>query len=118
MAIIDAGFGGLFKGLLNLGSEFIEDKDKRNEFNMRVKESENEFNTVLIQTKTTPIVDAIVKLLYAFIPFFRPVGSFLMTAFGIYAHWKGLEIDVMNHGLLDSAFPLWMGSRHVEKNKK
>lgn len=116
--LIDSGLGDLFKGLIGLGGEFIEDKDKRNEYNMLIMQSQNTFNTVLISQKTHPYIDGAVKLLFALNSLWRPIGSACMTAVGIYAHIKGIPIDTANHALLDGAFPLWMGSRHMEKNKK
>ena len=113
--LVDLGIGDFISGLMGMGKELIEDKDKRNEFNMRVKEMEGKIVLALIQQKTTPKVDATVKLLHAFIPFFRPLGGALMTAFGAYALATGMEIPVGLEAVLISAFPAWGASRYKEK---
>ena len=115
MGLVDLGIGDAIKGLIGLGSEFIEDKDKRNEFNMRVKEMEGSITLALIQQKTTPKVDAAVKLLYALIPFFRPIGSAAMTVFGAYAMYTGMEMPPSLEYILVGAFPAWGASRYSEK---
>ena len=117
-SLVDLGIGDAIKGLIGLGGEFIEDKDKRNEFNMRVREMEGNLTLTLIKQKTHPTVDAFVKLLYAMQPFFRPLGSLGMMAFLLYSYTQGIEMDKEIQVILAGAFPLWGASRHVEKNKK
>jgi hypothetical protein len=41
-----------------------------------------------------------------------------MTAFGIYAVYKGWELDPTSKLATIGAFPAWMASRHVEKGRK
>jgi hypothetical protein len=105
--------------LIDVIGEVVEDKDKRNELNKEVVDAMFDWQKTMLSTTTTPKVDAFVKLLYAFrdvvIPMLRPVGAAAMTAFGLYAHYKGIQIDPVMHGIVDSAFPGWMASRHVTK---
>jgi hypothetical protein len=35
----------------------------------------------------------------------------------VYAHVKGIQIDPVTHGMLDAAFPGWMGMREVGKHR-
>ena len=68
-----------------------------------------------------PWVDALVKLIYALghvvQMWFRPVVGGLMTAFGVYAHIKGIDLG-NSHAIFDAAFPAWGVSRHMEKGRK
>ena len=114
LSLIDDA-GDIVKGLIGLGSEFIEDKDKRNEFNYKAMELNNQMNLAIMNKETHPWVDAAVKLLYAFNSLWRPLGSAAMTGFAIYAWAKGIEIDATGHTILASAFPGWMTSRHFNK---
>jgi hypothetical protein len=105
----------LIGDLLGIVSEAVTDKDKRNEINLKLAELQHNFNMQLVQSQTVPWVDATVKLIYALVALARPIGSFAVTAFGLYAHAKGIGIDTMTHTLIDSAFPAWMGARTLEK---
>ena len=118
MGVVDFNIGDAFSKLIGLGSEFIEDKDLRNKFNMQIMEFKNDFNTALVTQKTHPTVDALVKLLFALNSLWRPAVGAAMTAFGIYAHLKGLDISATSQVIFDGAFPAWGVSRHVEKGKK
>lgn len=113
------GVIGLADKLLDLGSEFIEDPDKKIQYQKEILELTSAFSTKVLETTTVPWVDATVKLMYAardvLIPMLRPLGSAAITAFGMYAHAKGIEIDPVIHGTLDVAFPGWMASRHAGK---
>ena len=105
------------EGLIGLGKEFIVDKDKAIEFEYKTRELSMSMEKTLLSTTTTPKVDALVKLMYACQPFFRPLGSFCMTAFGAWCHYKGITLDVALHSIFDGAFPAWGVSRHVAKQK-
>ena len=111
-----------FTGVKDLISEFIVDEDKLNQINYQVQELEFGLRENLLKTTTTPKVDAIVKLMIAtkdvVIPMLRPLGAACMTAFGMYCHTKGIEMAATTQVVMDAAFPAWMGSRHVEKQKK
>lgn len=105
-----------------LAGEYIEDKDKKNELMYKVQELEFKLRETLLNTVTTPWVDGFVKILIAFrdiiLPMLRPVGSFCMTAFGLYCHYKGIDIDGATHAMIDGAFPAWGVSRHANKQKE
>ena len=115
--------GDIVKGLIspvtNLADKLIMDKDKYAELQFKKLELQHRSRDKLLAITTTPRVDAWVKILIAIkdvvIPLFRPLGSAAMTAFGIYAHLKGLDIDPMMLGIFDGAFPAWGVSRHVNK---
>lgn len=112
----------LIDSVSSLASEFIEDKDKLNEINLKIRELESKVTTTLLSTKTTPKADAFVKILIAFrdivVPLLRPVGASCMTAVGLYCHLNGVEIDGATHAMIDGAFPAWGASRHVNKHKE
>ena len=111
-----------FKGLTNLVSEFIVDDDLRAKLDVELQKLEVGITTQLLNTATTPKVDAFVKILIAFknviIPLFRPLGAGAMTAFGMWMHYEGTPMDGATQIVMDGAFPAWGASRHVEKQKK
>lgn len=111
-------FTGIFENLIKLASEAIPDKDKQVEFNFRVIEMQQQFMTLVLQTQTVPWVDALVKILAALNMFTRPIGSALMTAFGAWAHYKQVPMDLGIHAVFDGAFPAWGVSRHMDKNQQ
>lgn len=106
----------------SLVSEFIEDPDKKREIDYKLQDLEFGLRKSLLATTTTPKVDAFVKLLIAFrdiiLPLLRPLGAAAMTAFGMYCHLKGVEIDGAVHAVMDGAFPAWGASRHVHKSNE
>lgn len=104
--------------LIQLGSEYIVDKDKLIEFQFKAMQLKQEQAVTILATKTNPFIDALVKLMYAFQIFWRPLVGMLMTGFGAYCHYKGIDMDVALHAVFDGAFPAWGVSRHVEKQKK
>jgi len=106
---------GVFNNLTGVVSELVEDKDKRNEILARIRESENKLAVTIVSTTTTPKADAFVKISYAFIPFFRPIGSAAMTVFAAYAYLSGIVLPTELQVIFGSAFPGWMYSRHVDK---
>jgi len=129
MGIWDINIGGIFDGLFDIGKELIEDKDKRNEFNMKIAEAktnlklaelkaETAHETALLSQTTNPKVDAFVKLLLALVPLMRPIGTALMTGAGIYMSIKGIQVDPRISVGLVSAFPAWGLSRHILRNKE
>jgi hypothetical protein len=114
--------GSLIPGLFKLGDKLIEDKDKKNEFAFRVLEMAHELSLKLIDTKTYPWIDGLVKLAYASEAIvkglLRPLGSAAMTGFAIYADLHGIELSAGVEAVLYAAFPAWGASRHAEKAKK
>ena len=104
----------LIAGLFNLGGKLIEDKDKKTEYAFKVME-------LMLNVKTYPIIDALVKLSYAseqiMKGLFRPVGAAAMTGFAMWASYKGVTLDTAAQTVLYGAFPAWGASRHAEKAK-
>ena len=109
---------GLFDRAMDLGSEYILDKDKAMAVRAEVEMARLQMAIAMASTTTIPWVDALVKLVTVFAQLIRPLGTFAMSAFGAYAHMKGLGIDPMLHGIFDGSFPSWGISRHVEKNRR
>ncbi len=112
----------LFTGLIGIGKELIVDKDKQIEYAFKIAQLQAGLAEKMLTMTTTPKTDAFVKILYAvkelILPMLRPIGSLVLTGFGVYAHMKGYQIPEYVHVILDGAFPGWMASRHVEKNRK
>ena len=111
-------FKGLIDGIISIGKEFVVDKDKQIEFAFKTQELAIKVFEALLNTHTTPKVDAAVKLLIAFNSLWRPLGGLLMTCFGLYAHYKQIPMDTTTHAMIDGALPAWGVSRHIEKNNK
>lgn len=113
---------GLIPGLFKLGSELIEDPDKKTEFAFKTQELYNNLAMKLLDTKTYPWVDAIVKLSYAseaiLKGLIRPIGSFALAGFAMYCEVKGISLSDTTQALLYGAPVGWGVSRHVEKSKK
>ena len=107
------------ESVTGLVSELITDPDKKAEIELELQRIDAGIRSELLKTKTTPWTDAFVKLLIAFrdiiIPLLRPFGSACMTAFGMYCHIKGIEIDTGLLAMFDGAFPAWGASRHINK---
>ncbi len=112
----------LVPDILDAAKRFIPDKKQLAEFEHDISTLKLELDKTLLTTKTVPWVDATIKILYALkeviIPMFRPLGGAAMTAFGMYCHLKGVEIDIGLHAILDGALPAWGLSRHAEKGRK
>jgi hypothetical protein len=112
----------LLPGLFKLGDKMIEDKDKKAEYAFKVQEMAQTMGMKLLDTKTYPWVDALVKLSYAsesiIKGLFRPIVTAGMTGFAIYCQYKGIELDGTTNTILLSAFPGWGVSRHMEKKSK
>ena len=108
-----------FKALTSLISEFVVDDEKMAKIKLELEKVKVSVKSDLLKTSTTPKVDAFVKLLIAFndliLPWFRPLGAGLMTAVGLYFHYKQIPIDGAIHAMLDGSFPAWGASRHVNK---
>lgn len=113
---------GLVPGLFQLGGKLIEDKDKRNEYAFKVLEMTHEMSLKLIEMKTYPWVDALVKLAYAseaiIKGLFRPVASVGALVFLGYCQIKGIELSPVVEGVLVALAPAWGYSRYKEKMTK
>lgn len=112
----------LIPGLFKLGSELIEDPDKKTEFAFKTQELYHQLATKLLDTKTYPWVDALVKLAYASEAIvkglIRPLGSFVLAGFAAYCQIKGIELSGPVQALLYGAPAAWGYSRHKEKQEQ
>jgi len=106
---------GIILGALKLGSELIEDKDKKNELAFKTMEK-------LLESKTYRLVDALVKLAYATEiitkGLIRPLGATALMVFGIYAKANGIETGDLVDAACFGSLPAWGVSRHQEKIQK
>jgi len=110
--------GSAMKDIFGLADQLITDKDKLIEFKFKAMDLNLQAQSQLLKTQTIPWVDALVKVMYAANMFWRPLVGACMTAFGAYAHFRGIQIEPALHAVFDGAFPAWGVSRHVEKAKK
>ena len=110
--------GDSIGGLINLADQYIVDKDKQIEFKFKALELKQAGQESLLNSATTPWVDATVKLLFAINTLWRPAVAAAMTAFGAYCHYKGIDIGDVGTVVFDGAFPAWGASRHVSKAKQ
>lgn len=114
----------LLPGLFKIGSELIEDPDKKIEYAFKTQQMYNDLALKLLDTKTYPLIDALVKLAYASEAIvkglFRPIGSFALAGFAAYCDIKGIQLSDTVSALLYGSPVAWGASRHVEKknNKK
>lgn len=109
---------GVIPGIMKLADKMIVDKDKKAEFAFKQAEMQNALITKLVEQKTIPWVDATVKLFGAVVILGRPIGSFALTMFGLYAQYKGIELSDAANAVTLGAFPAWMGAREVHKSRK
>jgi len=105
--------------LFKLGDKMIEDKDKKAEYAFKVQEITFKQMETMLNAKTYPFIDALVKLSYAsdqiMKGLLRPIGAACMTGFLFYAEIEGIELSGTVEALCAAAFPGWMASRHVQK---
>jgi len=119
---------GIIPGLLKLGDKLIEDKDKKAEYAFRVQQMSQELAFKLLDTRTYPWVDALVKLAYASTQIvkglFRPLmsGALLVWVMVDPAMLERLaalgEVGQLAIAAIFGSFPGWMISRHQEKKRK
>lgn len=109
----------IISGILSIVNKNVEDKDKRNEIVAAIQQSEIKLIELFVGTKTTPWVDAFVKIVYVLAytadRVWRPLGSFLLVLFVAYMRVRGIPLDPSLELLLSSTFPGWMVSRHIAK---
>ena len=115
-------FASLLPGLFKIGDKLIEDKDQKMKFAFQVQEMAFKQMETLINAKTYPWIDGLVKLAYAAEQIvkglFRPIASGLMLGFAMYCEVSHIELSDGVQAILYGAFPAWGVSRHVSKNKK
>ena len=111
----------IISGALKLGSELIEDKDKKTEYAFKTMDA-------MLTSKTYRLVDATVKLAYASEQItkglIRPIFSAGLFIWGVLnpddlakLHELGTVGD-MGIAAVFGAAPGWMVSRHAEKKVK
>lgn len=105
----------ILSDIIDLVREAVPDKDKQAEIKLKMAELQMQMTLTVLGSKTSPFIDGLVKLIYALIALAAPLGSFCITAFGMFAHWKGIPIPDMTHAMIDGAFPAWRGLRHLDK---
>ena len=109
-------------GLFKLGGKMIEDKDKKNEYAFKVLQMTQDLSLKMLDVKTYPWIDGLVKLSYAgeqiIKGLIRPIGSLALTGVVIYCAIRGIDLPDSLDVVGSAAFPGWMASRHVEKSKK
>jgi hypothetical protein len=112
----------MLPSLFKLGDKLIVDQDKKQEFAFKVQEMMNNFAIQMLQTKTYPWIDGLVKLAYAgeaiIKGLIRPLGALGMLAFAIYAETHSIELSEGIQAILYGAAPAWGFSRHQEKKRK
>lgn len=120
---------GLFKSLFDLISEAIPDPDKRAEIAFKMVELKSQLAQIVLSQTTTPKIDAFVKLMasvgtwgqvfvdlaQAILVLLRPIGSFVLTGYAMYAANSGKPLPQGLEYILAAAFPGWMTSRHINK---
>lgn len=111
--------GMILPGLFKIGSQFLSNDADKSKYAFQVLQMTNDLSLKLLDTKTYPWVDAVVKLAYAsnqvIKGLFRPIGSAAMMAFGIYAKMHNLHLPPEVEAVVFGAFPAWGVSRHLEK---
>ena len=111
----------MLPNLFKLGGKMILDKDKQAEYAFKVLEMSDRFAQKMLETKTYPWIDGLVKLAYAgeaiVKGLIRPLGALGMGAFAIYAEVNGIELSETIQVMLYGAAPAWGVSRHQEKKR-
>ncbi len=111
-----------------IGSKLIVDKDKKIEFAFKTQEVALEYMKAMMNVKTYPWVDALVKLAYASEQIvkglIRPIGSAILFAWGLYnpdmikqLHELGPMGDLAITAIFGS-LPAWGVDRGLSKRKK
>ena len=106
-------------GLFDVLGQVITDKDLIAKLEVEKEKLRLAIQSELLKTQTIPWVDALIKVMVALpnvvLPLLRPLGSAAMTAAGLYASFKGVELNDAVEVAAVSAFPAWGASRHVNK---
>lgn len=113
--------GSIVPSLFKMGDKLIEDKDKRNEYAFKVMEMSNDLALKLLDTKTYPWIDGLVKVAYASEAIvkglLRPLGSLALAGFAAYCDINSIELSGAVETLLYGSPLAWGYSRHQEKRK-
>jgi len=113
---------GVLPSILGFGGKMIEDKDKKAEFAFKSLELTNTVVLALLNAKTVPWVDALVKLAYAgdaiIKSLFTPILTAVAFGFGLYFELNNIEVSASVEAILFGSFPLWRTARQKEKNAK
>ena len=104
--------------MLKIVDQFVVDKDLKQKLAIRQLELTYGLIEKIVNTTTVPWVDALVKVLMSFVVLARPLGTFALTVFGLYAYYKGIEIDPTVHATVTAAFPAWGAVREVGKSRE
>lgn len=111
----------LIPGLFKLGGKLIEDKDKKAEYSFKVLQMSQDLALKMLEVKTYPWIDGLVKLSYAgeqiIKGLFRPIVTAIGFAFGLYFELNEIEVSATVEAILFGSFPAWGASRHIEKAK-
>jgi hypothetical protein len=112
----------ILPGLFNLGDQLIEDKDKKAEYAFKVQQMYFDMAVKLLDTKTYPWIDGVVKLAYASTAIvkglIRPVGSLGAMVFVAYCSINGIELSDTIETIMVALLPAWGVSRYKEKMSK
>jgi len=112
----------LISPVTSIADKMVMDKDKYADLQFKKLELKAKARSELLKITTTPNVDAFIKIVMAFndviLPLLRPLGGALMTAFGAYCLYKGIDINELTQGALVGAFPAWMVDRGIDKHRK
>jgi len=115
-------FASILPSLFKIGDKMIVDETKKSEFAFKVQEMAFKQMEQLINAKTYPWVDALVKLAYAseqiIKGLFRPIASAGMLVFAMYCELNAIDLSDGVQAILYGAFPAWGVSRHQSKKKE
>jgi hypothetical protein len=115
-------FASIIPGLFKIGDKMIADEDKKAEFAFKVQEMAFKQMETLINAKTYPWVDALVKLAYASEQIvkglFTPIMGAIGFGFGLYFELNDISISGTVEAILFGTFPAWRIARQKEKNAK
>lgn len=101
--------------LIRIADKAIEDKTERLRFQQQVVEQTFQFYRALLEARTTPWVDGLVKLVLALKGLFRPVFGAAALAYVAWLNSKGISLPPWVEVALSALLPGWFVSRGVEK---
>jgi len=101
--------------LIRMADKAIEDKTERLRFQQQVVEQTFAFYRTLLEARTTPWVDALVKLVLALKGLFRPLFGAAALGYVAWLESQGQALPVWVSVALSSLLPGWFVSRGVEK---